>query len=1000
MLRFLRSPVPWVMAVLPLTTNCFAAAFLSQGYAIRVWQVEDGLPQNLVACATQTADGYLWFGTHNGLARFDGERFVVFDPSNHPNLRDRRITSLFEDKNGSLWIGHETGMITRYRDGLFEPVARAGDDRHEKIMGIGSDEQGRVWAMREGGEVISLDSDVRLPSLIAPDLPAVMGWTRNARGNVWLNENGQIFRLSDGKPTAISFPPPLKDANYAHGIAASADGGLWVHSDARIRKWRDDRWVEDRGETPDSPVCLELHDGTLALGTTTEGLYLIFSDGRGTAHFDHLNGLPQDWIRFLFEDREGTFSLVNSPDQWKGCSILSVAPGRDGALWIGTDGAGLYHFAEGTWTHYGDPEGLGNAYIWAVAETSRGDVWASNYWWGGPYRLEHGRFMRPENVAANSSVVFALSPTTGGDELLVGNRDGLLQLKDDRSTWLVRPPNATAGAVCAVTRDARGSIWCGFAEGGLARLADGKTTYFSLKDGLASNSVQSLFSDGDGSLWIGTTDHGLSRFKDGRFSNLSVKHGLADQVICHILDDGLGYLWLSTHRGLQRIAKTELNRCADGAIPVVSSQIYDGNDGLPTVEFSGGLQAAGCRTTDGRLMFASGKGVVSVDPARIQPNPTRPPVMIDFILVDGAPSPFQAGHLSQRLSPEHERLEFRFSGLSFVAPGKVRFQYRLEGIDKQWVDVGTRRTAFYSRLRAGTYQFRVIACNNDGLWNTEGASLAFTVAPFFWETWWFMALCSLAAASAIALFARYLTRRRMQRRLDEMARQRELERERARIAQDIHDDVGASLSRIAMLSQTARGARAEPERTSAALSRIYDTAREITRALNEIVWALDPRHDTLDSLVDYMGKFAQEFLATAHLRCRLDLPVAVPSWPLTSEIRHNLFLAFKEALNNAVRHASATEVRISFALQTDAFVLTVKDNGRGIDPAAPAEAQPDRIVFGHGLPSMSRRLARIGGRCEITAEPDGGTSVAFIVAVPAKSGSSTKPVSNPSIDHA
>jgi signal transduction histidine kinase len=612
--------------------------------------------------------------------------------------------------------------------------------------------------------------------------------------------------------------------------------------------------------------------------------------------------------------------------------------------------------------------------------TPAGDVWATNYWWGGPYRLENGRFIRPAGVDPKWGPAFALVPVPGTDELLVGNREGLLRLKGDQATWLVRSPGGYGDDVCAIAVDRDGAIWCGFAQGGLARIVGGNVTFYRQAEGLGSNSVQCLLADDDGTLWIGTADGGLMRLKDGKFSQLGAKQGLADTTICHILDDGLGYFWMSTHHGIQRVAKSELNRCADGAIPAFPSQIYDRSDGLPIVEFLGGRQSSACKSGDGRLWFASSAGLVSVDPARIRPNPDPPPVMMESFVVDGHVVPAQSPQVADALPPDHERLEFRFSGLSFAAPNKVLFKYRLEGIDKTWIDSGSKRTAFYSRLPAGGYRFRVIACNNDGLWNTAGASLAFVIAPFFWQTWWFLGSCILATLFAVAFLVRIITRRRLQRRIEQMERQHEIERERARIAQDIHDDVGASLSRIAMLSQPARRDLAEPERTAAMLSRIYTTAREVTRSLDEIVWAVDPRHDTLDSLVDYMGRFAQDFLATANVRCRLDLPVEVPAWPLTAETRHNLFLAFKEALNNAVKHAAATEARISFSLRPDSFVLIVKDNGRGFDPALVKATDSSRIGGGNGLTNMNRRLTRIGGRCEITSDRDTGTSVSLIVA--------------------
>lgn len=996
-----RLPATLTLAFLLVASASPAETVLAEGYAMRIWRTEDGLPQNLVTSAVQTQDGYLWFGTSSGLARFNGEQFQVFNSANTPQIQDRRISRLFEDAAGSLWIGQEAGGIARRRDGQFETVVTPSGVGVEKIIGLGSDRQGRVWAMHENGAVSRLDSDVTLPSLIPGEPPGIMNWARSADGRIYLIENYLPWRLEDDRVVPLELPGPRYN-NYVNGIAAAADGGVWLLCDGRIRKMKDGQWTEDRGAEPwpqtSISQCLELRDGTLAIGTISAGLYLLYGDGRPPAKFDRSNGLPQDWVRFLYEDREGTlwlgagsaglvsihpsaFATLQAPDQWQGCSTLALAAGAGNSLWIGTDGAGLYHHAAGSWTHYGPQEGfgVGNPYISAVTESPTGEVWAGNYWWGGPYRLQDGRFVRPEGVPEKSSPVLGLLAPPATDTLLVGNREGLAALKDGAWEWLVRSPGGLADDVCAVAVDSAGAIWCGFSHGGLARLADGELKLFRQEDGVGSNSIQSLYPDADGTLWIGTADNGLTRYRDGRFVRLGTAHGLVDNAVCHILEDDHGFLWLSSHHGIQRVAKADLNSCANGEAPAFSGRIYDRSDGLPVAEFLGGRQGAGCRTDDGRLWFASSQGPVAVDPARIQSNPLPPPVMFESLFVDGRSVPISGGALRSALPPDHERLEFRFSALSFVAPDKVRFKYRLDGFDRAWIDAGNSRLAHYSRLPVGSYRFRVIACNNDGVWNETGASLALAVAPFFWETWWFLGFCGVGAAAAVAGLARFVTRRRMQRHIERMERQHEIERERSRIAQDIHDDVGASLSRIAMLSQPARGDLAEPGRTAAMLSNIYSTAREVTRSLDEIVWAVDPQHDTLDSLVDYMCRYAQNYLAPAGLRCRLNVPVDVPAWPLTAEIRHNLFLAFKEALNNVSKHAAAQQVWVNFELRADAFALAVRDDGRGFDSTVSAANQTDRIASGNGLPNMAARLARIGGRVEIESRPGAGTCLTLVV---------------------
>ncbi len=997
--RIFTAIVAFALVVLWPSSLCHAVTALAEGYAVRIWQTDDGLPQNMVTSAAQTRDGYIWFGTYSGLARFDGDRFQVFDPSNTPALRDRRVSCLFADDQDVLWVGQESGTIDRYFGGHFEPFP-AATDKLEKVLSIGSDRRGHVWAMRHSGALENLSAGEKIASPIAPSLPAVMAFSRNPRGDIWLAENGNAASLVEGRLIHTSLPSPRRDS-YVLNLAAAHDGGAWILCDGRVRKWAEGRWVEDRGAFPwpeGAVACsLEMHDGTLAVGTIYSGLFLFFRDGRSPVRLDSRNGLPQNWIRFLFEDREGTLwagtgtaglvsihaspvSVLAPPDEWQGCSVLAVASGREDSLWVGTEGAGLYHYSGGAWRHFGQPEGLLNTYVPAVTESAAGEVWAGNFWWGGPGRLENGRFVRPAAFDEKASPVFALAPSSREGQVLLGNCEGVFFLDPSGAAPLYQPVSQAPGGVCALTVDSSGAIWCGFTQSGLVRIADGQARHYRQADGLASDAVTSLASDETGAIWIGTADRGISRFKDGRFVNLRMEHGLVDNVIGSILDDGCGYFWLGSNHGLQRIAKEELNRCADGLIPAVTGKILDHGDGLPTSEFTGGLQAATCKTSDGRLWFASSKGLVCIDPSRVETNSRPPPVLLQSLLVDGQDTPFREGAIAEALRPDHRRLEFRFSGLSFVEPNKVLFKYRLDGIDQSWVEAGNRRTAFYSRLRAGTYRFRVIACNNDGVWNTEGATLSFTVDPFFWQTWWFFGACSLAAAGGIVVFARHIIRRRMQRKIERMERQHEIERERARIAQDIHDDLGASLSRIAMLSQPGRGALTEPAHTTAMLARIYNTARDLTRSLDEIVWAVDPKHDTLDSLVDYMGKYAHDFLITANVRCRLDLPIEVPPWPLTAEARHNLFLAFKEALNNAVRHSSCDEVRISLALHADSFELVVHDNGHGIEsPSNEAPAPGGRIASGNGLQNMRKRIARIGGRFEISSQAGAGTTVSFTV---------------------
>jgi signal transduction histidine kinase len=291
----------------------------------------------------------------------------------------------------------------------------------------------------------------------------------------------------------------------------------------------------------------------------------------------------------------------------------------------------------------------------------------------------------------------------------------------------------------------------------------------------------------------------------------------------------------------------------------------------------------------------------------------------------------------------------------------------------------------------------VIACNNDEIWNTTGASLAFMVLPWFWQTWWFQGGAILSGAGALAGAVRWITRRRIRARLLQLERQQAVERERTRIARDIHDDLGASLTRISLLSQTVRAELDDGRQAASDVDQIYSTARELTRAMDEIVWAVNPKHDSLDSLVTYLGRFAQNFLSAAEIRCRLDVPLHLPSWPLTAEIRHNLFLAFKEALNNVVKHARASEVRVLLELLPNGFVLLVSDNGCGfnlnghkddsptdtVNPGRPEGSTSGRLTPGNGLLNMRKRLEEAGGHCQLDSASGEGTRVRFAINITA-----------------
>jgi len=1001
-LRFLLRRAPLQTARLLGTILLLLApeAHASSSYFTHLWQTEDGLPQNAVTSITQTRDGYLWLGTYGGLARFDGIRFTRFDPAMYPQLKSSRVTTLFEDREGSLWVGHETGEVVRFKQGRFEELQVPSGWKGKKIVAICEDELSDFWVVSDEGLMSRLHDGLLLVPRAGAAL-GLVGVANDSTGRIWIARHGALSRMQNGKLVPVTLDDSGADT-YVQGICPARDGGLWVSFDGLIRKWKDNHWAQDLGEAPwglrGITRMIETQEGCLAAGTIDSGLDIINCRG-GVLHFNHTNALPQNWVRALCEDLEGNLwvaagsgglvalragkvAAINPPDNWQGRAVLSLTAATDGTLWISTEGAGIYHLSNTRWEHFGQNEGLLNQFVWSLGEDAKGNLWAGT-WGAGMFVRQGSQFVRPAGLEENTVPMPALLHGQNGITW-IGTANGLLRYEHGKLATYGEQEGLELADVRAITQAVDGTIWFAMNGGGLGRLRDGTLKQFRKRDGLSNDFLQSLKLDGDGTLWIGTSGGGLDRMRNERFAVITHTNGLADNVICHIEDDNRGYFWMSSHSGIMRVSKADLNACADGQTNWVDCLTYGKGEGLPTLECSGGMQPAGCKTADGRLWFPTSKGLVTIDPGDVKKNQLPPPVVIEEVLVDGHPLPeLERATAPLQIPPGRHRFEFHFTGLSFTVPEKVRFKHRLEGLEPEWGEPDSKRSADYSYIAPGDYTFRVMACNNDGVWNENQASLRFTVLPLFWQTWWFRALYAISGGALVAGTVIFAMRRRLERKLERLEQQRALERERARIAKDIHDDLGASLTRISMLSQSARS---ELDHSNAAsdLDRIYDTARELTRAMDEIVWAVNPQHDTLDSLATYLGKFAQDFLAAAHIKCRLDVPMQLPAWPLTAEIRHNLFLAFKEALNNAVKHAHTTEVWISLSINGMGFALQLEDKGCGFAQNTSgngSRSDSARLSSGYGLVNMRRRLGEIGGRCEIQSTPGTGTRVAFVVPV-------------------
>jgi ligand-binding sensor domain-containing protein/two-component sensor histidine kinase len=863
--------------------------------------------------------------------------------------REGRVKAICEAPAGTVWLYTADGQLCRYRDGKVDMRQNMGPS-YCRTMAV--EKPGKIWV---GTDRMLFCLDVQA-NLGADVLPIVQTVT--------------VDRLDL--------------------LLTSEHGGYWRFANGQIQKCEGTQVVRDLGPYPwrqqvEAYCACEDLDGNLIVGTKGDGVWWYDAAGMPT----HLSGdreLTHNYILSLRVDHEGTlwvgtdgggldrvkrqvFRVVDNTSHYV---IESVSEDAEHGVWFNGHGGVLY-LKDGVLKEFGKAQGLvsldGRTTTdgRAVFVDHSNQVWASTVV-GGLFQLHDGEFQHVPTAGAINSDVYVIYQDRKG-LIWVGMQGGLASW--DGTNWTVVPRGEISpGGVHAIAEDSEGNLWIG-REGGLDRLRDGHFTRFGKKDGLPSENISALLADADGGLWVGTFSSGLVRYFNGKWTRYSTAEGLASNNINYLLEDGDGNLWIGSNVGLMRMPLRALRDFVATEGNLLVCRVYATQDGLDTSECTSRSQPGACRTHDGQLWFPTIKGVAVVDPAQIKPNTNQPPVLIEGLSVDQrriTNSLFSGAPASVTISPGQERLDIQFTSLNLSAADKARFRYRMEGHETRWteVDSGTR-SAHYTKLPPGNYTFHVIACNEDGIWNDTGASLKIIVQPPFWRTWTFIIVATLCVVGIIVGSVHYFSTQRLQRQLA-------LEKERRRIARDIHDQVGASLTQVSMLGEMVESDKESPEEVEEHGRQISQTARDTAKALDEIVWAVNPSNDTLDGLITYFCKYAQEYLAVAGLRYRLDVPSQLPATQIAPDVRHNVFLAAKEAVTNIVRHAGATSAWIRLRLELTQFVLEIEDNGKGM-----AGMDEKHAATRNGLSNMRKRLEESGGSCTFNPGTEGGTLVRLTV---------------------
>jgi signal transduction histidine kinase/ligand-binding sensor domain-containing protein len=976
-------------SVVTLLASLFIAPAHAQSqfpqYVATVWQAEQGLPQNSVTAMLQDDHGYLWVGTFGGLARFDGRRFTLFESGDMLPLGNNGILSLYESRSGVVWIGTLDGGLVRLDNGVITTYTEGDGLPSRFISSIREDAEGKLWFNTSGG--VAHFVGTKLESYPTHRGKAVREFLLQARdGSMWFRSGGDVVRFgADGSTATLNSLKPT-----AFLVHEARDGSVWIAFRDRYRLVRYHQGVFS--DVPLPPIRrLTRHE----LG----GDYLVYTISMAEDANGELLLLTPAGLCRIADGSLGPPEALTLPSNGRELlKVRSLLVDREGNLWVGTNGMGLIRLRRAPLIAYGKDEGLSDSGFNAVFQDREGRIWLggdSLYWFDGDgFHLFPG--------VAN---VRAIAQTRDGD-LWFGGYGALHRYSSGvLSNFKVEAPD-----VRAIYQDREGTLWIGalmeehpgglyrFREGRLDQIPGvsdvnqiiedrdgglwvagikellhmrrGKTVRYGQKQGLPDRSVD-IHQDSTGTLWIASYGGGLTRLRDGQLKAITTKSGLPNNMLAGMLEDSKGNLWITSTQNIFRLSLNELNDFADGRIASILPVSYGVAEGMRSSESDVG-SPAGWETNDGRIWFPTMRGVVAIDPTA--GNRLPPPVVIEEAWANTL-TLARNGRTSA--PPGNSTFDFRFTALSFSAPDKLRFKYRLEPFDKDWVDAGTRRAAHYTNMDPGEYSFHVVAANSYGIWSDHEASVPFVLQPHFYQTNWFRAAC--AASVLILLWGAY------QLRVRQLAHQfnirlEERVSERTRIARDLHDTLLQSFQGLVFRFQAARYQLPDrPEEASDALDSALVSADQAIAEGRSAIQELrsgSPQESNLEQMLLATGRELAASQNGEHGSPPLRVIVQGNRRAKRAMIREEVYRIARELLRNAYRHAHARNIEAELRYDDDAFLLIVRDDGKGIDP----KVLKDRGRTGHwGLPGMYERAEGIGARFDFWSEAGAGTEVRLTV---------------------
>ncbi len=920
----------------------------AQVLPFRSYSIENGLSESVVNDMMQDSDGYIWIATGYGLNRFDGINFRNYYEED--GLNDNKIQSLYEDSQGNIWIGTESGINIIKKDSI-QSVSGLDALNSSSVLEIFEDDNGHFWFATDGDGVWHQDQSgdlIQYTTVHGLVGDRVRDIIEDENGTIWFGTREGLTSLKGGNLRSYTPKQGLADEKV-RDLEPDPNGGFWIATRGGLSHYQNGvfkNYTDSDGLVNNRIRSISYNGvGGLWLGTE-EGA--SFFDGEVFTNYTTEHGLSNNIIYSTLFDREhniwfGTFGggvnlfMGNSfknftiEEGLPNNVITSITGDSQDNYWITTYGGGIVRYNDSGFELFNESDGLVDNKVYTSMVDSRGRLFIGTRWGLSIYDGES--FYNFDETELPYRKIRSIEERSTGEEYWMATYgEGVLKYKDGSFELFSEEDGLANNTVLTVEEDDEGNLW--FATyGGVSRYSNGKFTNYTIQDGLPNNGVIHILEDRTGTLWV-TTFGGIARFQDGSFEAITTQDGLPDEVCYFIIEGQDGIKWIGTNKGVVRF-DYPLYRSGSGnkssAFKLISQ-----DQGLVANEMNAG---AGFADSNGDLWFGTVGGVTRYNPSSTPIRDIPPKIHIDDIRVAGE-SVSQRKNL--QIDSDNRNIAIDFIGISFTAPEQVVYEYRLRGSNEEWQRT-SQRVARYSALLPGEYTFQVRAQSSNGVWSTETAAVDFQVLAPFWMRWWFIVLLVVAVSGIIYFIYHYYKVRKMV----------EMERMRVRIASDLHDDVGSSLTEIALQTDFLQTTDLQNE-VKDSLSQIGDQSRKIVSSLDDIVWSIDARNDTLGDLTDRMQDYVNNVLPGKEISYQFgDLDM---SEKLTVPMKENIYLIFKEAINNIAKHADASKVEVKIQNDNGTFDMYISDNGSGISEHAKRT--------GHGLRNMKMRADRIDADIE------------------------------------